>query len=249
MPKDYAFSYRLFHRTLGKILARTATIGTVSRFSQQELSSVLGIKAEQILLIPNGHEHINRQAPSENIIAKLGLENRPFFLFIGSPAPRKNLNRLIEAFQALNRENIALVIIGAANAKVFKGANAASYKNVLTPGRLEDGEIIALYQAAEALVFPSLYEGFGIPPLEAMVHGCPVIGADIPPVREVCDDAILYVDPLKPNTITQQMDTLLKAAGLKETLIHKGQSRVHLYKWATSVEPLYAFLMEGKKSK
>jgi glycosyltransferase involved in cell wall biosynthesis len=96
---------------------------------------------------------------------------------------------------ARDRPDIAFVKVGAAKANVFGDLHLNKPDNVIMPGRLSDEEILALYRNAVALVFPSLYEGFGIPPLEAMTLGCPVLASRIPPIEEVCGDSALYFDP------------------------------------------------------
>lgn len=230
-PQNFTFAYRAFHQMLGRLLARCARLATVSAFSRSELAGIWGLDPSTITLAPNGHEHMLRVEPDERVLDKIGLAGRAYFLFVGSPAPNKNLTRAIEAFATLGRKDVCFVIVGSAKADVFKmGLNAAP-PGVLMPGRLSDEEIVTLYRHAQALVFPSLYEGFGIPPLEAMVQGCPVIAADIPPVREVCAEAALYADPHSPVSLTEQMQTLLADAQTRTALIEKGKVRVQAFRW------------------
>lgn len=244
VPQDFLPSYRLLHQMLGHILARRARLATVSDFSRHELSSLLKIQSEDIVLVPNGHEHMLRHAPDEIVLEKLKLNGRQFLLFIGSPAPRKNLLRAIDAFIKLGQQNVALVIVGAGNAKVFTQSEREMPENVIRPGRLSDQEIVALYRHAHALVFPSLYEGFGIPPLEAMVHGCPVIAADIPPVREVCGDAVAYFNPHDTDSLTEAMRAILAPSTLRQELITKGGRRFSLFSWKSSATGLLEALRQ-----
>ena len=246
MPKDFSFAYRTFHRALGRILALRSRIATVSEFSRNELSTVLGIDRTQISVIYNGHEHSLRTAPDHTIIAKLGLEERPFFLFVGSPVPRKNLSMAIQAFHALKRGDIAFVIVGASNSKVFKEGPDIRSQNVILPGRLKDEEIIALYAHAHALIFPSLYEGFGIPPLEAMVQGCPVLASSIPPVQEVCGDAAHYYDPYDISDCIRCLKNFLDNLDKREIMVKKGKERYLSFSWNISAAQLLDELMQGK---
>ena len=237
-PKNYAFAYRSWHRVLGLVLSRFSRLATVSVFSQAELAAVLHIPAASILIVSNGHEHILSTAPESGVIEKLELENRPYFLFVGSPTPNKNLARAIAAFQTLGRPDARFVIVGAAQAGLFQNELSDLPTNIIMPGRLSDGEIVGLYRHAAALVFPSLYEGFGIPPLEAMAQGCPVIAARIPAVQEVCGDAALYFDPYAPQEIAVRMRSILDSAALRDDLIAKGGARYPRFSWQTGARSL-----------
>lgn len=237
-PQNFSFAYRTFHQTLGRVLAKRAQLGTVSNFSASELNKLLGIKTEDILVVYNGHEHIKEQKPDLSILAKLGVEGRPFFFFVGSPTPNKNLARAVKAFTRLKREDISFVIVGAAKANIFKDDTEKQPENIIRPGRLTDAEIVALYQNATALLFPSLYEGFGIPPLEAMVHGCPVLASTIPPVKEVCADAALYFDPNDIDDMAAKMRQTLDDTDLRDQLVNKGTTRYNNFSWHKSVEAL-----------
>ncbi|HOO81574.1 MAG TPA: glycosyltransferase family 1 protein [Alphaproteobacteria bacterium] len=172
------------------------------------------------------------------------MKNRPYFLFVGSPVPRKNLDMATRAFHALEREDAAFVIVGASSAKVFGKRTQTQAQNVILPGRLTDQEIVALYRHARALVFPSLYEGFGIPPLEAMVQGCPVLASNIPPVREVCGDAALYFDPRDPADCMRRMREFLDDLSAREDLIRKGTARYPAFSWKTSAGKMLDELMD-----
>lgn len=236
--KNFTLAYRMLHQTVGRILGRRAHLATVSAFSRQELGACLGVAENSISVIANGHEHIGRISADERILEKLGITDRDFFLFIGSPAPNKNLKRAAEAFALLGCSDLRFVIVGAANSNVFQSGIATKMEGLITPGRLTDEEITALYRHARALIFPSLYEGFGIPPLEAMALGCPVLAADIPPVREVCGDAALYFNPLDTSSIAAVMKTFLDTPAQAATQIEKGKSRLALFSWTASAAKL-----------
>ena len=238
MPGDYSLPYRFFHRTLGRLLARRATIATVSGFSRQELAGALGLEAGRIPVIPDGYEHILRPQPDLGVLDRLRLRGRPYFLFVGSPVPRKNLSRAIDAFMSLGRRDVSFAVIGAASSKVFGRQKVFVPEGIVMAGRLTDGEIAALYRHALALVFPSLYEGFGIPPLEAMALGCPVLAASIPPVQEVCGDAALYFDPQDTGAITGRMKEILADPSRRQALIEMGRAHCAGFSWKKSAEAI-----------
>jgi glycosyltransferase involved in cell wall biosynthesis len=245
MPENYSRLYGGVHRTLGHILARRSKIATVSAFSRRELAATFRLNEAEIPIFPNGHEHSLGIEAEFQVLDRLGVQERPFFLFVGSPAPNKNLARALEAFSRLQRSEIAFVIVGAAKSNVFAPANLVLSPNVIMPGRLSDGEIVALYRRAVALVFPSLYEGFGIPPLEAMTLGCPVVAARIPPVEDVCGDAALYFDPMDPSAIAARMRDVIDQPSVRARLKEQGNMRFGRFSWAESSKAVYEILGRG----
>ena len=148
--------------------------------------------------------------------------------------PNKNLDFAIRAFEALGDPNQKLVVVGGSAPTVFKSADAASTENILYPGRLTDAEIVALERHATAFVFPSLYEGFGIPPLEAMTQDCPVLAADIPAVKEACGTAALYFDPMKQQQLTEALQLIASDETLREELRAKGRTNITRFSWDKS---------------
>jgi glycosyltransferase involved in cell wall biosynthesis len=237
-PEYFSPAYGLLHRTLGRLIARKASIATVSNFSKTELSQVLHIPFEEIAVIPNAADHTGDIEPDASVLTKLDLDDRPFFLFVGSPAPNKNLIRAILAFRELARADYRFVIVGAA-AKSFAASGLDPLPaNVIRTGRLTDAEIKALYARAKALIFPSIYEGFGIPPLEAMKTGCLTAAADIPPVREVCADAAVYFNPLDVPAITATLQQIADDKIDRQALIEAGIRRSREYSWDRSAASL-----------
>lgn len=237
-PANFTFGYRTFHRILGRLLALRARIGTVSNFSRGELAISLGLAADRIAVIPNSSEHLLDVVPDPTVLADLGLERRGYFLAIGSPVPNKNLVRAIEAFGRLERGRQRFVVVGSVDRAVFGDGLSRIPEDVVMAGGISDAKMTALLQNARALVFPSLYEGFGIPPLEAMQHGCPVVASRIPPVQEVCGDAVVYFDPLAGDSIAAAMRRLIDEPGLAEDLVARGRERVKRFSWASSAELL-----------
>lgn len=240
-PENFSRSYRAVHGTIGHILARRGRIATVSEFSRSELAQTIG--AVDVCVIPNSCEHMAQIVADETVVDRLGLSKNAYLLFVGSPTPNKNINRAIEAIATMGERAPKFAIVGAAASSVFKedtqsGGTGHPDHRVVFTGRLSDEEIAALYGNATALLFPSLYEGFGIPPLEAMFLGCPVLSSNIAPAREVCGDAALYFDPNLTAQIVKSIDDLAQTPGLRSRMIDKGRERAAEFSWNKSARAL-----------
>ena len=233
-PQSFKRSYRILHKALGFVLTRTAKIGTVSEFSRGEIASVFRVPVEGIDVIYNAVDHFATIPPDDSIVERLGLTNGQFFLLVGTMKPNKNLDFAIRAFEALRDPAQKLVVVGGSAPTVFKSTGSASTANIRYPGRLTDSEIVALERQATAFVFPSLYEGFGIPPLEAMTQNCPVLAADIPSVRETSGVAALYFDPARQQELTDAMRRIASDEALREDLRSKGRENVARFSWDKS---------------
>ena len=240
-PANFTRAYRTFHKVLGWLLARRSVIGTVSQFSRRELASVLGIDDAGIFVVPNSCEHLQSVQPDAAVLGKLRLRPGSYFLTIGSPAPNKNLGTAIAARATLKGHDVPLVVVGAVDGTVFGGGLNKAPPGVIAAGRLSDAEVKALLQHATALVFPSLYEGFGIPPLEAMLTGCPVIASNIPPVVEVCGDAALYFPPTDVQALAACMAMALQQPEQMAQQVARGRERAAAHSWQHSA----ALLMQA----
>lgn len=159
---------------------------------------------------------------------------KPFIIYVGNAYPYKNIDRLLEALKILP-SNLSLVNPSARSVFYEKLADKARQEGlsdrVVLPGFVPDEDLAVLYRAAEAYVFPTLSEGFGIPALEAMASKLPVVCSDIPVLREVCGDNALYFDPLNVRDIAQKITQVLADKKLRETLISEGLERSKQFSW------------------
>lgn len=235
-PEHFRRGYAAFHRTLGQLLARRARLATVSDFSRRELAAVLNLSPSGITVAPNSADHLHDVTPDPAVIDSLDLTDRPYFVALGNLTPNKNLAVAIRALARLNDPSIRLVLIGARPPAIFDQPAIQTDPRLIFAGWRSDAEIAALLDGAHGLIFPSLYEGFGIPPLEAFVHGCPVIASDIVATREVCADAALYFDPHDDATLADHMTRLLTETDPARR--DAGLSRSALYSWSRSAEIL-----------
>ncbi len=242
-PEHFRRGYAAFHRLLGRMLARRATLATVSRFSQRELAEVLHLPRDAVTVVPNGADHLARNQPDDAALARLDLVGRPYFVALGNLAPNKNIDVMIRALGRLPDPDLRLVLIGAAAPAVFDAALQTRDPRLVFAGRRTDAEVATLLAGARALIFASLYEGFGIPPLEAFAHDCPVIASDIPAVREVCAEAALYFDPRDDAALAARMGTVLRSGPERDPArVRAGRDRVALYAWDRSANVLEALL-------
>ncbi|MFT8676100.1 MAG: glycosyltransferase family 1 protein [Acetobacter sp.] len=239
-PGSYSWKFRLWYKVLHRLLRHTRTrLVTVSAFSRMELAKYLHISADRIAVISEGAEHIADVAADPSILARFGLHPQRFVLAVGNLAPHKNLARLDALARALAARGIALVISGSVNGAVF---NARGGQTLPSPaiyvGRVTDRELRALYEAAACFVFPSLYEGFGLPPLEAMACGCPVVAADIAVLHEICGAAALYADPTDPDAIARAVLDVLDTPASARDMRAAGKARAASFTWDRAARSL-----------
>ena len=178
----------------------------------------------------------------ERVRLKYGLPAR-FILSVGTLQPRKNHATLVEAFSRLTDPGIGLVIVGQRGwlyDELFALVRERRLERVLFPGFVQDTDLPAVYNLAEAFVFPSLYEGFGIPLLEAMACGTPVVAADNSSLPEVVGDAGLLVGATDVQALTRALERLLNDATLRQTLIARGLTRAMRFTWLRAAQDLLA---------
>lgn len=195
IPQAFSWTYRAFHKTIRPILARRAArLITVSSFSAQELGRQLRVPASRFRIIPNSADHMLKVPADPGALKRNGLLAGRYLLSVGNQSPNKNIANLVKAHAGASGLPVLAVIGGSANG--ISNAGLAGSQAVRVLGRVSDGALRSLYEGAMGFVFPSLYEGFGIPALEAMVLGTPVLASRTSAMPEVLGSAARYFDPM-----------------------------------------------------
>ncbi len=229
-PQQYSLSFRKYYSFAYSQLGKSCeAMFTVSEFSRQELHRCFGIPLQKISVIPPGCDHLTKVPSDPNVLDRAGLSPGKFVLGVSSQSPIKNFEGLVRAWKHLERTDFKLAIAGKENSRVFQGSGIAGDTAVVRLGYVSDGELRVLYENAAVFVYPSYYEGFGIPPLEAMTCGCPVVVANGSSLPEACGDAALYCDPANPEDIASKITSLLDDAKLAMELRTKGRSRGQMF--------------------
>lgn len=244
IPETYSRAFRLVYKTLIPLLTRTsARVTTVSEFSRDMLYRYRLVASDQpVSVIYNGHEHLRELSPQP-----IALPDTPYVAMIGSRTYNKNVAIIASIADRLRQAGIAVLSTGKANSAVFDSRTSSAQEDGITyTGYLADGELAYLLEHALCLAFPSFYEGFGIPPLEAMVQGCPVVVSDSSCGPEVCGDAALYADP-RDGDAWYDAIVSLKDEALRASLRAKGQERCQRFSWETGARQYLALVRDMQK--
>jgi len=246
--KRYPDTMRGANRLLERLLMppslrKAAGIIAVSEFTASEIRREYPDCAPRCVVIPEAAE-----LPVTHYEQSFPLPSQPYLLFVGTPEPRKNLPRLLEAYAMARQRGLeaALVLVGAGGWGDFSLEDTVSTlgirDHVHLRGRVSDAELDALYSGALALTMPSLYEGFGLPALEAMCHGVPVIASDNSALVEVVRDGGLLVDPESVESIADAILRVSADGTLRQRLSEQARWQASGYSWDRSAEETLAAL-------
>jgi glycosyltransferase involved in cell wall biosynthesis len=246
-PETYSRAFRSWYRAMYRVLARRAVrVLTVSEFSAGELRDVLGLGTGRVGLVPDGSDHVDRFTPSRPDLGGIEAEldgGAPWVLCVGTFARHKNLAPALDALEAAGWRT---VVVGArGNSRVFADAGPARWSNATFAGRLSDAELAWLYRAAAVLVFPSLYEGFGIPVVEAQRFGCPVVALRAGPMAEVAGDGAVLCDPADPGQVAEAVRDIVTDPARRSALVEAGRRNAERYTWDGSADLLEKALAEA----
>lgn len=244
-PEWFSRSFSRWYRILiPKLIRRVRKIITDSEFSKQRILELFDLESRAVIVINPGVDHkLFHPQSDDNIQAVLSrYKLKPdYILSVGSIEPRKNYSRLIIAWNSLTEKypELMLVIIGRRRGN-FRPLNMA-----LMPGSVkilegvDDDDLASLYAGAAFCVFPSIYEGFGLPLLEAMACGTPVIASDIPAFTEVTGEAAWAIDPLDTDSMAEALENLIGDIKLRKQMRERGFEQVEQFSWEQTAEAIW----------
>lgn len=231
---------------------RSSRIITVSRYVKSEAMEFLRVPSEIVTPIHLGVDHgtfkIYDGQSLERWKRELGLPEN-FILFVGTREPRKNVKRLLDAYLQLPepiKKEFKLLLIGPRGSSESESESARGKMGdrLVVRGYLDTQKLAYVYNSATLFVFPSLYEGFGLPPLEAMACGCPVVVSNVSSLPEVCGDAACYVDPGDSSSIAEGICKVLEDSQARKTLISKGIEQARTFSWERTARETLALFRE-----
>jgi len=245
-PDTAPHGTRRWLRQLEAALRRATCVIAVSQSTKRDLIELLAVPEQRVTVIPHGVDmDVFRPAPAQVIgeaRARLGIDG-PYLLALGGIEPRKNLSGLLSAYARLAADiRPALVIAGGGVEwnpegrvllrEALEALEPSVRRHVVTTGYVTEGDKVALLTGAEALVYPSLYEGFGLPVLEAMACGTPVVTSNVSALPEVAGGAAVLVDPSDPESIAEGISRVLTDGSVRDRLQKVGPARAARFTWS-----------------
>jgi glycosyltransferase involved in cell wall biosynthesis len=248
-PEWFERKFALWYSALlPRLVRKVRAVITVSQFSKERIVQRTGVESERVQVIANGVDRRFRpvdQGTVKEAIARLGL-TEPYILFVGSLEPRKNLKTLLESWRLGKFDGATLAVAGTSGHVFQRFQTDGTPEGVRFLGRIDDGLLPILYSGAAGFVYASTYEGFGLPPLEALACGCPVAVSDIPALREVCAKTAVYFDPFSPKDLSGKLEWLLRLDYLQRaSLTERGLQRAALYRWEAAAAETWQILEEA----
>ncbi|HXV31654.1 MAG TPA: glycosyltransferase family 1 protein [Sinorhizobium sp.] len=242
MPQSYGRGFRWAHRLILPLLGhRVAAITTVSSFSRDHIAGFGVAPFEKIAVAYNGSDHVARWNPARSSI---DLGTRPFVFCLGQSQKYKNAELLLKLAPALDRMGLDLCMAGDLDALLVEQLLPQRPSNLRLLGRISDDDLAKALSQALCFLFPSRIEGFGLPAVEAMALGCPLIASTSPCLPEVCDDAALYADPENAQSWLGAIRRLHDDDDLRRRLVERGRERAEAFSWRAVAEA-YLRLMAG----
>jgi glycosyltransferase involved in cell wall biosynthesis len=236
-PVIYKIKNLAYRFVISSAIARAKKVLAVSEYTKKAIIEQFKISPEKVVVTYEGVTELSgANEPSDvNAVLNKYKISQPYLLYVGNAYPHKNLEGLIKVFSEINKNFSSLKLILVGKEDYFYGRLKQYAKNfsdnIIFPGYVPDGELKALYAAAVLYVFPSFYEGFGLPPLEAMAHGLTVVSSDKTCLPEILGDAALYFDPDDEADIKNKIEKALADEKLCENLRNRGYEQAKKYSW------------------
>lgn len=238
-PETHTFVFnKLYRHVLPRAAKRSKAYMVVSQSTARESEKWIGVTPDAVT--GGGHDHILRAGRAPELLKKHGLSKDGFLLGVSSLTPNKNFAAFLRAAQLAGLD-LPVVIAGGTNPAIFAGSGEAALPdNAIYLGRVDDAELRTLYENARAFCFPSLYEGWGLPPGEAMLLGCPVVASKTTSIPEVCGDAVVYCDPVNDASIADALTQVCSDDALRARLREAGPLQSARFTWRRVAETMWA---------
>jgi glycosyltransferase involved in cell wall biosynthesis len=246
-PLVYRYKQLVYKWLVKRVARKSKAVITPTEFVKQDVVTYTGVNPDKITVTYEAADQItDAPEPIKDI------EGKRFIMYLGRPTPHKNLERLIQAFQQLKGQypDLHLVLAGKLDnnyQSIKQKTDAEQIANIIYTGYISEGQLRWLYEHCEAYVFPSLSEGFGLPGLEAMVHGAPVVSSNATCLPEVYGDAAHYFDPLDVTAMADAINEVLSDKQLREQLINAGHTQAAKYSWQRMAQQTLAVYNQALK--
>jgi glycosyltransferase involved in cell wall biosynthesis len=245
VPEAFSWRFRAWYRLIVRqIVSRAPRTLAVSQFAAREAAAWFGAEPRRLDVTGEGWQHLLRVEQDDSLLREHGLLPQSYILAVSSPTPNKNFSLVTKAMGRLRDLPLRFVVAGGVDQRVLVSALLPTDAPVTRVGYVTDGQLKSLYANALCFVFPSKYEGFGIPALEAMALGCPVATSSIDAVREVCGDAACYFDPNSAEELENALRRLFASAGERDRLRKLGRDRAAAFAWSKSAQKSLATIIE-----
>lgn len=235
-PLKYWFKHRMYLYVMRKALTNASHIIAVSEYTKKDLMATYSLADSRLSVTYEGvSDFVSARKKSPSSLSDFKIK-KPYLLYVGNAYPHKNLERLLDAFQQIVTRNpgIHLVMVGKHDffyQRLIQFAVSKKIPNVVFPGYVPDADLSAVYENALLYVFPSLYEGFGLPPLEAMQHQVPVVSSNSSCLPEIMGNAAVYFSPENTHDIVKTVSQVISDDALRKKLQILGKEQVKKYSW------------------
>lgn len=246
-PESFSYAFRLLYNNMVSHNTKHCIhVFTVSNHSKDELELVYGLEHDDISVINNSVDG------KFHHVEDAGLQDEKYILAASSsPTPNKNFEATVEAFNILQKRigNVKLYVFGDCKSHKVSGHTMdieplRNNKDILFLGRVDDETLVKIYSNARAFIYPSRYEGFGIPPLEAQACGCPVVSSLLSSLPEVLDDSAILCDPNDYQSLAKALQSLVEDEAIRQFYISKGYENIKRFSWEKSAEEINKVIIQ-----
>lgn len=253
-PSQYRLQHYYFAHVVPRLIRNSAAIIADSESTRRDVCDCYQAPADRVFVVYSAVDQTFKPAPAYRVDeVRRKYELGDFLLIVGASYPHKNIDRALQAFARVRSElqGIQLVVAGGRadyTKRLKERVEELHVRDVKFTGYVSPEDLPALYSAARLLFYPSLYEGFGLPPLEAMACGCPTIVSKTSSLPEVCGDAAYYVDPYDVESMAEALCMVSTGKDVREGLRHKGFERVKVFSWENTARAVWRVIELGGRS-